>query len=176
MKISKNIIIVAIIATIGFASCSKDLDVEYLNKPNTEKVLGNPDDVYSLAQGLYYNWFMAMNSSWSPRMGMWITADQGTCSWANSGMYDLSKQPRIPFNNTTSYTYAYVFEDYYELMFGTLTTANDILGVIQDSMIIENNNVDNTPMVKAFSYFIQGTTMGYIGLVYDQAYKITENT
>ena len=109
-------------------------------------------------------------------MGMWVSSDQGTCSWANSGMYDLSKQPRIPFNNTTSYTYAYVFEDYYELMFGTLTTANDILGVINDSLVIENNNVDDTPMVQAFSYFIQGATLGYLGLVYDEAYIMTENT
>jgi len=68
MKISKNIIIVAIIATIGFASCSKDLDVEYLNKPDTKRVLSSPDGVYALTQGLYYNWFMAMNSSWSPCM------------------------------------------------------------------------------------------------------------
>lgn len=176
MKISKKILYFTIVAIVGFTSCSKDLDVEYLNKPNTEKVLSSPDDVYSLTQGLYYNWFMAMNSSWSPRMGMWVSADQGTCSWANSGMYDLSKQPRIPFNNTTSYTYAYVFEDYYQLMWGTLSTTNDILGVIQDSMIIENNNMDNTPMVQAFSYLIQGATMGYLGLVYDKAYIITEDT
>jgi len=176
MKITRKIFYITIVAIIGFTSCSKDLSVDYLNKPDKDKVLGNPEDVYSLAEGLYYNWFMAMNSSWSPRMGMWVASDQGTCSWANSGMHDLSKQPRIPFNNTTSYTYAYVFEDYYELMWGTLTTSSNILGVIQDSMVITNNGEDNTAMVQAFSYFIQGTTMGYLALVYDEAYIITENT
>ena len=176
MKITRKIFYITIVAIIGFTSCSKDLSVDYLNKPDKDKVLGNPEDVYSLAEGLYYNWFMAMNSSWSPRMGMWVASDQGTCSWANSGMHDLSKQPRIPFNNTTSYTYAYVFEDYYELMWGTLTTSSNILEVIQDSMVITNNGEDNTAMVQAFSYFIQGTTMGYLALVYDEAYIITENT
>jgi len=180
MKISKNIIYISIIAIIGFSSCAKDLDVEYLNKPNTEKVLSSPDGVYALTQGLYHNWFMAMNSSWSPRMGMWVAADQGTCSWANSGMHDLSKQPRVPFINTPSYTYANVFEDYYKLMYGSLTTANDILEVIKDGMEIKtfvgNAYADSTTMVKAFSYFIQGATLGYLGLVYDKSYIVTENT
>ena len=180
MKITKNILYIAIIVIIGFTSCTKDLDVEYLNKPNTQKVLNSPDGVYALTQGLYHNWFMAMNSSWSPRMGMWITSDQGTCSWANSGMYDLSKQPRIPFINTTSYTYAYVFEDYYKLMYGTLTTANDILTVIENGMEIKtyvgDKIADSTELVKAFSYFIQGATLGYLGLVYNESFIVTENT
>ena len=45
MKTSKKIFYITIIAIIGFTSCSKNLDVEYLNKPNTEKVLSLPVSV-----------------------------------------------------------------------------------------------------------------------------------
>ncbi len=169
-------IIFFVIALLGVSSCSKDLNVPYLNKPDREKALSNPDDVFNIAKSSFYNWYMAISSSLSPRMGMWVAADQGTCSWANSGMYDLSKEPRIPFNNTTSYTYAYVFERFYQDMYSTLSQTNDVLyAVVHDSMPMGNNGED-TQMVKAFSYFIQGATQGYLSMVYDKVYVINENT
>jgi len=171
MKTIKNISIILIIVFF-LGSCSKDLDVEYLNKPDTEKALRNPGDVYSLAKSTFFNWYMTETSSISPRMAMWVSADQGTCSWANSGMYHLSKEPRLPFDNTTSYTYAYIFERYYADMYGTLSQANDVLRVIHEGMDLG----DDTEMVKAFAYFMQGVSMGYLGLVYDKAYIVSEFT
>lgn len=171
-----RVIIFFVVAWMGLASCSKDLNVIYLNKPDREKALSNPDDVYNIAKSSFYNWFMAINSSLSPRIGMWVAADQGTCSWANSGMHDLSKEPRIPFNNTTSYTYAYVFERFYQDMYSTLSQTNDVLyAVVNDSMPMGKDGKDSE-MVKAFSYFIQGATQGYLSMVYDKVYIIDENT
>jgi hypothetical protein len=176
MTMKYRVIIFFVVAWMGLASCSKDLNVIYLNKPDREKALSNPDDVYNIAKSSFYNWFMAINSSLSPRIGMWVAADQGTCSWANSGMHDLSKEPRIPFNNTTSYTYAYVFERFYQDMYSTLSQTNDVLyAVVNDSMPMGKDGKDSE-MVKAFSYFIQGATQGYLSMVYDKVYIIDENT
>lgn len=157
-------------------SCSKDLDVAYLNKPDREKALSNPGDVYNIAKSSFYNWYMAISSSLSPRMAMWVAADQGTCSWANSGMYHLSEEPRLPFNNTTSYTYAYIFERFYQDMYSALSQVNDVLfAVVNDGMPMGENGKD-TKMVEAFSYFIQGATQGYLSMVYDKVFIMTENT
>ncbi|RKY53558.1 MAG: hypothetical protein DRP93_06420, partial [Candidatus Neomarinimicrobiota bacterium] len=171
MKTIKYITIILVLV-LSFGSCSKDLDVEYNNKPDTEKVLSNPGDIYSLAKSSFFNWYMTETSSISPRMAMWVSADQGTCSWANSGMYHLSKEPRLAFDNTTSYTYAYIFEAYYADMYGALSQANISLKVMDNGMDLD----DETEMVKAFSYFIQGISLGYLGLIYDQSYIIDENT
>lgn len=171
---SKYIIIV-FLSIIGLTSCHKDLEVANLNQPDREQVLSNPDDVYGLAESSFYNWYMATTSSLSPRMSMWVMADQGTCSWANSGMYHLSSQPRIGFDNTTSYTYAYIFEAFYEDMYGNLGQVNDVLRLINEGMTFGAEGND-TKMVESFCYFIQGATLGYLGLVYDQAYIVTEET
>lgn len=171
MKTIKYITII-LVFVLSFGSCTKDLDVEYLNKPDTEKVLSNPGDVYSLTKSTFYNWYMTETSSISPRMAMWVSADQGTCSWANSGMYHLSKEPRLAFDNTTSYTYAYIFESYYADMYGALSQANIGLKVIDNGMDLG----EDTEMIMAFSYFMQGISLGYLGLVYDQSYIVDETT
>lgn len=166
----------SILLLVLFSSaCHKDLETVYDNKPDRVNVLQNPEDVYSLAQGTFYNWYMTVTSSISPRMAMWVMSDQGTCSWANSGMYHLSSEPRDGFSNTTSYTYAYIFESYYEDIYGTLFIANNTLSVIANGMEIGADGKD-TEKIKAMGYFIQGLSLGYIGLVYDKGFILTEDT
>ncbi len=156
-----------------FSSCHKDLNVEYDNLPDYDKALKNPEDVANIAKAGFYNWFMAMNSSLSPRMAMWVAADQGTCSWANSGMYHLSDEPRKAFNNDVSYTYANIFEKYYSSMHATNSQMNDVLKKINEGMKLGNNGRD-TKMITAYAKFIQGVTLGYMGLVYDKTFIVTE--
>lgn len=173
-NIIKTIILMGFMIGIT-TSCHKDLDVEYLNQADREDVSSDGDNIYSLANGTFYNWYMTVTSSISPRMAMWVMADQGTCSWANSGMYHLSDEPRVGFNNTTSYTYANIFETFYEDIYGTLFMANTALSAINDGIEIGKDGED-TQQIKAMSFFIQGISLGYIGLTYDKAYIMTENT
>jgi hypothetical protein len=155
-------------------SCA-NLDVEYKNLPDYEKAMSNPEDVYNIAKSGFYNWYMANTSSLSPRMSMWVAADNGTCSWANSGMLDLSTEPRATFNNDVTYTYANVFESYYQDIYSNLSQANDVLKVIDNGMVFGDKGKD-TPMIQANCYFIQGISLGYLGLVYDQAFVMTAKT
>jgi len=175
-KIKSILPVVLMMLLIVFTqSCTKELDVENLNDPDSERALENPEDVRSLALSGFYNWFMTNNSSISPRMAMWVMADQGTCSWANSGMYHLSSEPRMPFNNSVTYTYAHTFENYYEELYGNLFIMNSVLNVLDDGMqIINTTGQDETQMVRAISYLIQGLSLGYIGLVYDKAFIVKE--
>jgi len=165
--------IILVIGLFLVTSCHKDLEVEYNNLPDFETALKNPEDVANIAKAGFYNWFMAMNSSLSPRMAMWVAADQGTCSWANSGMYHLSDEPRKAFNNDVSYTYANIFEKYYSSMHATNSQMNDVLKKINEGMKLGNNGRD-TKMITAYTHFIQGVSLGYLGLVYDKSYVVTE--
>lgn len=174
-KIYYKSFVLIIALLFSLASCHKDLDVEYLNLPDSETALKNPEDVYNIAKSGFYNWFMTMNSSISPRMAMWVAADQGTCSWANSGMYHLSDEPRTPFNNNVSYTYANIFETYYEDMYAVLSQMNDVLAKLDEGMELGYNGAD-TKKVRAYSYMIQGLSLGYLALVYDQAFVVTEKS
>lgn len=176
MKLKYIISFSLVLFMMVFSSCSKDLDVEYKNKPNKDIVFSDPGNVYSITKSSFYNWFMAMNSSISPRMAMWVAADQGTCSWANSGMYHMSMEPRIPFNNTTSYTYAYIFETYYADMYANLNQTANVLKALNKGMVVDINGSDKTEMTRAFAYFVHGITMGYISMVYDHVYIVNEDS
>ncbi len=152
-----------------------DLEVEYKNQPDYEKAMSNPEDVFNIARSGFYNWYMTNTSSISPRMSMWVAADQGTCSWANSGMLDLSKEPRLPFNNDVTYTYASTYENYYQELYSNLSQVNDVLIVANRGMEFGEDGEDS-PMVRANCHFIQGLSLGYLGLVYNQAFIMTEFT
>ena len=170
-------IVIALLLSVTINSCTKDLDIENNNDPDKERVLSNPEDVETLALSGFYNWFMANNSSISPRVAMWVMADQGTCSWANSGMLHLSSEPRTTFNNSVTYTYANIFETYYEDLHANLYIMNSVLEVIDEGMeIITMEEEDHTDQVKAISYFIQGISLGYLGLVYDKTFIMKQGS
>lgn len=176
MNSSKHISIkisVISILLIGIYSCA-NLDIEYDNLPDYENAMQDSEDVYNIAAGGFFNWYMTNTSSLSPRMALWVTADQGTCSWANSGMLDLSSEPRTAFNNDVTYTYASIFEDYYQEIYGNLSQVNDVLTAINNGM--EFSDEKETAMIKANCYFIQGLCLGYLGIVYDQAFIMTDYT
>ena len=156
-------------------SCHKDLEIPNTNDPDLEIVISTPAGISSLSKSTFYNWYMTVTSSISPRMAMWVMADQGTCSWANSGMYHLSLEPRIGFNNNTSYTYASIFEAYYQDLYSTLFIANNTIKAVNAGISIGEDGEENE-QVKAVGYFIQGISLGYIGLVYDKAFIVDEFT
>ncbi len=177
----KNKILYIFVLIIVASSCTKDLEVENDTNPSIENIYGDPDAVYGVASSMFYNWYMrAQTHSWSPSMAMMTMADQGTSSWMNSGMFDLSSEPRAELDNSESYKYHQIFEHYYEELYGVLNTSNDVLKVIDEGMEIgdidANGNGADTKMVLAMSYFTQGVALGYLGLTYDKAYIITDET
>ncbi len=176
-----KLILTLLLLSIFTFGCVKKLDVENLNDPDIEDIYSDPESVYGVAGSLFYSWYInAQTHSWSPLMSMMVMADQGTSSWLNSGMKDLSSEPRTQLNNSESYTYAYIFENYWENTYSVLNTSNDILKVIHNGMevgtIDANGKGADTKMVEAVSYFIQGLSIGHIGLVYDKGFIITDET
>jgi tetratricopeptide (TPR) repeat protein len=178
---NKIFLLIFSLSLLFTTSCIKKLDVTNDTNPSIEDIYSDPQAVYGAASSLFYNWYIdAQTHSWSPQMSMITMADQGTSSWLNSGMYDLSSEPRKAFDNSESYKYAKIFNHYWEKLYAVLNNANDILKLVHNGMEIgkidNNGKGADTKLVEAVSYFIQGLSLGYLGLVYDKAFVITDQT
>ena len=173
----KIIIKYILLVTIGILTFSCDgLDVENIDKPDREGVLSDPDGVKGIASGLFNTWFKQEQHNFgSPGPAMWVMADWGTVTFANYGTRDMSEEPRVFFDNQTSYPYAAITKNYWRYMYSVVTSANDVVYAIENGLEIGDRGSE-TMMVKGMAYFMQGLGNGYIGLVYDKAYPSDENS
>ncbi len=163
-----------ILTFIVFAFSCEDLDVENKNAP-TFKEANLPGQVKGTIGGLFNKWYMTATNPNGPSLVLATVADEVTCSWGNFGMNDLSSIPRVEFNNTPSYPNIAVSEKYYKGMYSILSSANDALIAIANdkSGIISN---EEKPKLKAAAYFLQGVSLGSLGLFYDKAFIVKEET
>ena len=158
---------------VGMYSCA-DLDVVNLNEPDTERVIETPDDLLSVAGGAYRSIINGLHAYESPIMPFMTMADRMTSSWGNSAMKDLSSEPRVGFNNTVSYSYAYVNRNFWQTMNSALSQVNDVLIEIEGGSVIVD--AATTELVRTWCYFIQGVTHGYLGMAMHKGFIVDETT
>jgi len=176
MKTKKFSLIILLSVLVSFYGCV-DLEVENLNNPDFATSVSSPSDVRGITSGMIRTWYMTTQDYDGPALGFWISADAGTCSWGNAGMRVLGTQPRLVFNNQPTYEDAQITEDFYNGLNALLSQANDVLEKVEnEGMQIITGGVNETDMVKAVAYFTQGICLGYLGLVYDQAFIVTHET
>lgn len=160
---------------LSLSSC-EDLEVENLNEPKFEET-NVPAQVNGTAAGLIRGWHFAGHNNYqgdeTPGNALWVAADVGSCSYGNFGMRDISSEPRVVFNNTPAYANMTPFEKYYKNLYATCSNASDVL----KSIAVAGDGAIEKPMrAKAVAKFVQGTCLGYIGLLYDKGFVVTENT
>ena len=173
---NKYIYIAFIAISLVFSSCENDLEVENINNPNTEDVLKSADGIYGLAAGLFNTWYIQEQHNFgSPGPALWVMSDWGTVTFANYATRDMSEEPRIFMDNTSSYGYHSTIRNFWQKMYAVVTTANDVVLGIENGIEIGINGED-TMMVKGIGYFMQGLGNGYVGLLYDRAYPSNEFT
>jgi len=160
-----------LLVVLAFAAC-EDLEVENKNRPKFEET-NTPAQVNGSAGSLFNNWYMTAVDYYGPALSLFMGADAGSCSWGNAGMRDFSSQPRQLFNNSPSYPYVSAYEPYYQDMYGTLSSANDVLKAIANA---EEGEVEQPLRAQAVAYFIQGTVFGTLGNLYDKGFIVTEET
>jgi len=171
-----KIIYLSLLALVFITACTKKLEVENQTNPDIENIYSDPESVFGVASSLFYSWYIrAQTHSWSPQMSMMTMADQGTSSWLNSGMFDLSSEPRKKLDNSESYAYAKIFQHYWESLYAVLNTSNDILKVLDSGMEIGDKGAD-TKMVRAMAYYAQGLSLSSLAMSYDKAFIITDQT
>ena len=167
----------ALVFALGFITYScADLEVENFNEPNAAKALANPDDLTSLASGAFRTLHNAMQEYDGPALSMVTMADQGSCSWGNAGMRDLSSEPRAGIINSLTYSNFPIIRVFWEDAYSSISAVNDVLRAIEEKGIQLGEDGADTDMVKAWCYFVSGVAHGYLGLVYDQGNLILWDT
>lgn len=151
-----------------------ELPVENENTPDRERALAEPSDVESLIRDSYVlAW--NMNHASNPVYAMSVMADVHTSSWMDFGKFDLSKEPRVPFENTQAYARRFVVQDPWERAYQAIMAVHAGLSMINMGMkITDAAGKDQTMRAKAFGKFVQGLAHGFLSCFFDKAYIIDE--
>jgi hypothetical protein len=169
-KFFKGSIAVTLVALVSFG-CA-DLSVDNLNDPNREIALNRPDDIVGLVQGgleQYALYSMAYQTAPQMVQAGWYTSTVGNF-WVN----DAGTVPRTQYPNDPTAPFPMVTRFHWDRYNGSLANANLAIAAIDGGVIIEN--AGNTLAVKAAAQFLQGLTIGSLGLIFDKAFVIDENT
>ncbi len=166
-------IFVTLLVVFSMTAC-EDLSVENLNDPDFDTAFSNPGDIKGVTGGLQNSFFLNDQIEDGPGHALWVAADAGSCSWGNFGMRDFGNEPRKEFDNKPSYSNALINENYYNTLYSILAQSNDVLAqTINNGVVMDDGSTD---MVNAFAYLHQALSLGYLGLLYDQAFIITHET
>lgn len=158
------------------AGCA-DLDTTNPNEPDRERVLASAQDVQALISTSYRAYFDNAQQT-NPNLPTSAMADNITGGFFDFGVHDVSTEPRTVFDASPLNTRGFVGRAPWSRLYPVISNVNDALGAIDDGLEITTGagGADETPRARAFGKFVQGISLGYLGLYYDQALIVTENS
>lgn len=160
---------------IVLSSC-EDLEVENLNNLDSRAVYADATSLPSVIDGAFLTWWQGIQLS-SPNMPVSVAAQTLSSSWGNWGMQDLGTIPRAPIQNTVTYNNrAFMTTPWYRLN-NALAQSNEVLRVLNDTFegsIQDDNGNDITDQTVANAKLLQGLSLGWLGLIFDQAFIADE--
>lgn len=170
----KHLFKIASVLTFLFfvGSCQEfDTDLEVVNTDNPDNniIATDPVAIEASASSIIYNWYMATHSTSGPGAAMQTMADVSTCSWGNFAMRDMSSEPRLAFNNASSYTYQSITFDYFNSLYTTITDANMLVLAVENGV-----DVEDPDMIKMTGKIGQALGIGYNALVFDKVWLSDE--
>ena len=151
-----------------FLSCDLDTDLEVVNRenPSSDK-LGIEDT----ANGLFQNWYVAINDYNSPGLALATMSDNITCSWGNAGMRDMSSEPRIAWDNNSTYGSSFITETYFNSMYSILSDSNSLITILEAG----NTGFSDDDLVESLARFGQAAAIGSLAQIFDKVYVFDEN-
>jgi hypothetical protein len=159
-------------ALLGVAC--QDLSIENPNEPDTERALSQPSDVEALIASSWWPYFRRTQTHGWPFYGFTGVAGVHQTSVANSDALVTSSIPRRAYDNTDGSEQEglarFAWFDYYT----GLDSSNEGLRAIDGGMVI--GDAARTHRARTFAKFTQGLLLGYLGLSYDQALIVKEDS
>ena len=153
-------------------SCSDletDLYVINTEAPDDNILASDPIALAATSEGLYRAIHQANHSYNSPSIALNTMADVNSCSWGNFGMRDLSSEPRVSFNNDTSYGND-VTNTYFNALYTVLSDANTIVLAVNNG-----TEFSNPDLMLTIAKFNQALAIGYNALIFDKVWLSDEN-
>jgi hypothetical protein len=166
-----------LVAAVGLSAACVDLDVTNPNEPDRERVLATPGDVQSLISTSFQLYFDNAQQT-NPNIPNAAMADNITGGFFDFGVFDMTEEPRTVFDASPLNTRGFVGRAPWSRLYPVLSNVNDGLYAIDQGLRITTGpgGADVTPRAVAFGKFVQGITLGYLALYYDQAIIVTEDT
>lgn len=156
------------ILTSMFLSCDLDTDLEVVNRENPSSgKLGTEDT----ANGIFQNWYVAVNNYSSPALALATMSDNLSCSWGNAGMRDMSSEPRIAWDNNSTYGSSFVTETYFNSMYSILSDSNSLITILEAG----NTGFSDDDLVESLARFGQAAAIGSLAQIFDKVYVFDEN-
>lgn len=180
----KNIKLLAILALlfVSLQGC-ENVEVPNFNDPDLGATLADANSYPSILNGAYLDWWTAVHK-YSPYMTLSVAGDHGSSSWGNFNMRNVGtvgapygEGDHSALDNTqTAPSTAYLTAPWYGL-YGAIGTANDVLkGINVDGNTVMDGTDDVTQQTVAQALFIRGLSYGYLGLLFDRSFIVTEDT
>ena len=153
-----------------------ELSVPNTNNPDRELAIQNPGDVETLVLGSWRTYWGRVHTSGSSVNSMPTVADEHSVTYANNAALELSSEPRVTFNNNSQASSHEIARFQWYDWYSVLSNANEALIVINDGLEVIIGDEDRTQQTVAFAKLMQGLSLGYIGLLFDQGFIADENT
>src|SRR4051812_26459909 len=169
---------VALVTLAG--ACNPDLNVTNPNAPDVSRAVSSPGDVRNLIGSSYLTAYQAMQGPGGapePGVALGVMADNFTMAFGNFGARFNGQEPRLAYNNNSSANDATVASSPYDQMYGALGATADGLNAITRGVVIQTGSgPDETQMMQAFAYLIQGLSLGFESLAFDQGFVVDETS
>jgi hypothetical protein len=165
--------IFAAAALLVVSACAPLLDVKNNDAPDVLRALATPADVKSVAASSLNTWYINATTV-EPYLMFDVTADHATCNYGNFGMRFNNEEPRIPYNNSSSSSDAPVAVTPWDGQYGALGAANDALRAFKAGVKLASDA--ETDQYKTLAMFSQAAALTELGLMFDQAFVVDENS
>jgi hypothetical protein len=166
--------IAAAIGLVGVFAACQDLDVTNPNNPDRARLERDPQLVQTIISSAYAQLF----DFWHDDYPAWVLptmADEFTSGFLDFGMFDLSREPRLAYNNSPTYGDQEVNLDPWQKSNAILSGLADAISVIEEGTLVRDAGVDVTTRAVAFAKLMQGITLGQLAMVLDSAYLVDED-
>lgn len=165
----------ALAATALFvmSACSPPLDVKNNDAPDVLRVLATPNDVKNVAASALNTWYINATTV-EPYLMFDVTSEHITCNYGNFGMRFNNEIPRTPYANVSSGGDRTVAETPWNGQYGALGAANDAMRAFKTGLKLATDA--ETDQYKSLATFAQAAALAELGLIFDQAFVVDENS
>ncbi len=163
----------ALALMVGVSAC--ELDTINVNQPDRARALAGPDDVETLIASSFIKVYEIGHYWDNPNFAFNHMSNRHSATWGNMAMNDLGREPREALPNTPSFRWAYVFEAQWADAYSGISGASEGIRTINNGLQIGPDGERNQRAL-TFAKANQGILTCLLGLWYDQAFLIDENT
>lgn len=165
--------VIAAAALLIASACQPLLDVKNNDAPDVLRALATPADVKNVAASSLNTWYVTA-TSYEPYLMFEVTSDHLTANYGNFGMRFNNEEPRIPYANSSSGSDRGVAESPWNGLYGSLGAANDAMRAFKAGVKLASDA--ETDQFKTLAMFTQALSLMELGLVFDQAFVVDENS